>query len=253
MADATSIVDGLAITYTQVGSGPDILLLHGWGDSRRTYKLLAEELSKNYKVTMPDLPGFGGSEPPGEAWNLTDYAILLANFCSKLGVKPIAVVGHSNGGALAIHAVATNKLETNKLVLLAASGVRDGATLKKLGIKAVAKTGKVATFWLPRATRKKLQVKLYGTVGSDMLLTPHLKETFKLTVKQDVQKDASTITIPTLLIYGDSDKATPIKTVGSKLHKQIKGSRLEVIGGASHFVHQDEPDQVNKLVKDFIK
>jgi pimeloyl-ACP methyl ester carboxylesterase len=253
MADATSIVDGLAITYSQVGSGPDILLLHGWGDSRRTYKQLADTLAKEFRVTAPDLPGFGASEPPKTAWDLTDYSTWTDNFCSKLELSPAIVIGHSNGGALAINAIATGKLQPAKLVLLASSGVRDGARLKKLGVKTIAKLGKILTFWLPRSTRKKLQIKLYGTVGSDMLVAPNLVETFKKTVKQDIQKDAKKLAIPTLLIYGSEDNATSVKEVGQRLHKEITGSKLQVVADAGHFVHLDAAGEVTKMIEDFIK
>ena len=163
------------------------------------------------------------------------------------------MVGHSNGGAVAIRATALGCIQPSKLVLLATSGVRDTAGLKRAAIKLVAKTGKVMTLWLPKSTRKKLQKKLYGTVGSDMLITPELIETFKRTVRQDIQNDAASLSIPTLLIYGSQDKATPVASIGKKLHRLIKGSRLEVIDSADHFVHQAQPTQVCSLLQDFLK
>ncbi len=86
-----------------------------------------------------------------------------------------------------------------------------------------------------------------------MLVTPELKETFKLTVRQDIQVDASHIDLPTLLIYGDEDKATPLENDGKKLHKLIKGSRLESVSGADHFVHHAAPERVRSLILDFLR
>lgn len=253
MADSTVIVDGLATSYSQAGKGESILLIHGWGDSRRTYKKLMEKLASNYQVTALDLPGFGGSELPKTAWNLTNYSLFLEKFCNKLGLTPTFVVGHSNGGALAIHATSLGHLNPKKLVLLAASGVRSTKQINRAAIKTVAKLGKAATIWLPRATRKRLQMALYGTVGSDMLVTPQMEETFKLTVRQDVQKDAKNLKLPTLLVYGSEDRATSVKSVGNRFAACIKGSKLVVIPGAGHFVHHDASEQVEQLVTEFIK
>lgn len=253
MADSTVIVDGLATSYSQAGKGKSVLLIHGWGDSRRTYKALMASLAKDYQVTALDLPGFGASEMPKTAWDLTNYSLFLDHFCKKLSLAPEFVVGHSNGGALAIHATATGYLAPQKLVLLAPSGVRSNKRVKRAAIKTVAKVGKAATIWLPLATRKRLQIALYGTVGSDMLVTPQMKETFKKIVRQDVLIDAKKLQLPTMLIYGGEDRATSVRSVGNRLAACIKDSKLEVVPGAGHFVHHDAPEQVDQLVTEFLK
>jgi len=65
-----------------------------------------------------------------------------------------------------------------------------------------------------------------------------------------VQLSAAKIKIPTLLIYGSKDKATPIK-YGHILNRSIRGSRLELTS-AGHFVHQDEASKVASLIKNFL-
>lgn len=232
-----------------------ILLVHGWADRLETFNSLAQGLSKNYTVLALDLPGFGKSQAPKEVWNLDNYAHFLAAFLQKLSPANdlCAIVGHSNGGAVVIRGIALRLLAPKKLVLLASSGVRDTDKIKRFAIKMVAKTGKVVTFWLPQKTKKQLQKKLYGTVGSDMLVSPELQETFKKTVRQDIQKDAVQIDIPTLLMYGDQDTATPLGSVGKKLHKLIKNSLLETIPGADHFVHHAQPAHIATLILEFLK
>ena len=252
MPKAMTIVDTIAAVYLRQGEGKDVLLLHGWGDDHRTFSHLVTALSKHYRVTAVDLPGFGATEQPKTAWDLTDYATWLEHFCAKAVIDPYVVIGHSNGGALAIHAIAHHKLQPKKLVLLASSGVRNIANLQRTGIKIIAKTGKIATFWLPYETKRKLQKTLYGTVGSDMLVAPTLIETFKRTVRQDIQDDASKLKIPTLLLYGNNDKATPVSD-GKRLHGLIKGSTFTQVHGAGHFVHHDSAAKVTKQIEEFIK
>lgn len=84
-----------------------------------------------------------------------------------------------------------------------------------------------------------------------MLVMPQLQETFKKTVRQDVQVDAAQILEPTLLIYGEKDRATP-PLFGEIYQNLINGSMLEIVGGAGHFVHHDKPKEVNLLVEEFL-
>lgn len=247
------VVDSLLTNYQTSGTKKQtIVLLHGWGDDLRTFSELQKQLAKNYTVVSVDLPGFGATQAPEQVWGLADYATFVATFLKKLKVsKPAAIIAHSNGAAVAIYGLAHNILTADKLVLLGAAGIRDQQKGKRAAIKVVAKTGKVATFWLPEHHRKKLQKKLYGTVGSDMLVVPHMQETFKKTVRQDVQAEAKQLTLPTLLIYGKNDPATP-PLYGEIYHNLISGSTLEVID-AAHFVHHDQPEHVQHLIEGFLK
>lgn len=246
-----AIVDSLLTNYSQQGKGKDLLLIHGWGDSNETFSALSKELPKQFRLTVVDLPGFGKTQMPSEVWNLKDYAHFVRQFCDKVAIKPQVIVGHSNGAAVIIKAVAAGEIKPEKLVLIGAAGIRDQQKLRKAGLKVIAKTGKVATFWLPKRHKKKLQKKLYGAAGSDMLVAPHLQETFKKTVAEDVQKEAATITIPTLLIYGENDRATP-PSYGELYHRLIPHSRFKLVKDAEHFVHQEEPQQVARLIEEFI-
>jgi pimeloyl-ACP methyl ester carboxylesterase len=246
------VVDGLLTNYTLSGHGSLIVLLHGWGDSAHGLADLQTELAANYQVLSLDLPGFGATQPPAEAWKLDNYAAFVQSLLKKLGLKqPYAVIGHSNGGAIAVRGVSLGLLQPKKLVLIAASGVRTGQTGRRFVLKIIAKTGNVATMWMPERYRRSLRKSLYGAAGSDMLVAPQLKETFKQTVRQDVQADASGITIPTLLVYARDDPAVPL-TDGRTYQQLIKHSQLEIIDEAGHFVHHDQPALVSKVIKEFL-
>ena len=246
------IVDGLLVNYQLHGKGKLVLLLHGWGDGAKQLSQLSADLAKHYQVLAPDLPGFGGTQGPNTAWDLDDYASFIEALLGKLGLKqPYAVVTHSNGGAMAVRAISLQRLKPQKLVLMAAAGVRTNNPFKRFIIKIIAKTGNVATLWLPERYRQDLRKSLYGVAGSDMLVVPELQNTFKKIVRQDVQADAAALDVLTLLIYADKDKAIPLAD-GRQYHSLIKGSRLEVLEGG-HFIHLDQPEQVAKLVKDFLK
>ncbi len=247
------IVDDLLTHYELNGEGKLVLLLHGWGDSAKGLEALSQQLTQQYTVLSVDLPGFGASQPPKAVWDLDNYSDFLNKLLDKVDLgQPYTVIGHSNGGALALRATALGNLKPERLVLLAASGVRTGGGGKRLVLKTLAKTGNIATIWMPERYRQGLRKSLYGAAGSDMLVAPQLEETFKKTVRQDVQADAAIINTPTLLIYGRDDNAVPVAD-GEKYHSLMKNSKLVILDNAGHFLHLDQPEQVTNLIEEFIK
>jgi pimeloyl-ACP methyl ester carboxylesterase len=246
------VVDDLLVNCRRKGSGPTMLLLHGWGDRLETFTKLQDDLASNFDVITLDLPGFGSSQMPKTAWELKDYVSFLKHFLQKLNVVGLAAVaGHSNGGALAIKVVAGAQIESKRLILLSASGIRDRHKIKKSVLKALAKIGNYTLFWLPYEYKLRLRTKLYGVAGSDMMVAPHLQETFKKTVTEDVQNEARLIRIPTMIVYGQNDTATP-PSFGQIYSKLIKNSRLFVLPGAGHFIHHDQPEYVRKYIEEFL-
>lgn len=246
------VVNSLLTEYARTGKGKAILVLHGWADSSQGWRDFAAKLAPDYEVIVPDLPGFGGTAAPDEAWGLDDYAAFVGEFLKKIRVKPYAVIAHSNGGAVAVRGLASGKLRADKLVLLASAGIRNQYKGRKKVIRLMAKTGKALTTPLPKSIRKSLRRKVYKSIGSDMLVVERLQQTFKKIVTDDIQADAARLHVPTLLIYGADDLHAPA-LYGQVLHNLIDESTLEVLPGTGHFVHLDKPQQTLKLVQDFLK
>lgn len=248
----TIIVDGMSVHYEQRGKGPLLVWLHGWGDSLKTFTGLQSSLTGYTSLTV-DLPGFGASDAPKEAYDLEAYARFLKTFLHKLGTdKPYAVVGHSNGGAIAIKALASGLVEVDRLVLLASSGVRTPYNGRKKAVRLLVKTAKLPTKILPGRAQRAIRRKVYDKLGSDMLVAEHLQETFKNIVSEDMTHEAAMIDCPTLLIYGSQDKATPVD-YGQLFERQIEESRLVVIESADHFLHVTHTAAVSREIKDFLK
>ena len=225
-----------------------VVWIHGWGDNFSPNPFVSR-LAKQYKVLTPHLPGFGGSQIPEGVWGLDEYANFVAHFLHKLEQSsPAVLIGHSNGGAIAVKGLSTKVLSADKLILLDSAGIRSG---DHFIFKLAAKTGKIATAWMPAGCRRRLKQKLYQTVGSDLLVKPELSDSFKKIVHQDVVQDAVNIQIPTLLVYGQDDNDTP-PDYGRILAGAIKHSDLTVIPHAGHFVYLDQPDAVYNIVHKFI-
>lgn len=246
------IVNSLLTNYERSGSGKVLLLVHGWGDSLAGFRQAQRALSQHFDVISLDLPGFGKTETPKQAWGLDEYAQFISAFLAKLHVTPYGIIAHSNGGAIALRGLNKSNLQTDKLILLASAGIRSEYKGKKKIIRLLAKTGKALTRPLPKQTRERLRRKAYKTIGSDLFVAENLQESFKKVVSDDVQADASAINIPTLLIYGDADEQTPLR-YGEKFHSLLDNSNLSVVSGGDHFLLQNHFDEVLQLVSGFLK
>ncbi len=246
------VVDSLLTQYVAVGKGKLVLILHGWGDSSAGFTDLTSALAKDRQVIALDLPGFGGTEPPKTAWGLSDYAQFVQHFLQKIAAPPVAVlVGHSNGGAIAIRGLGSGVLQADKLVLLAAAGIRGEYKGRVKALRVFTKIGKALSLPLPKSVKQKLRRTVYSSVGSDMLVAEHLQETFRKVVTDDVREDAAKLSLPTLLIYGEADEQA-LPWYGEAYHQLITGSTLEILPGVGHFPHLEQPAKVTQAIKEFI-
>lgn len=246
------IVDNLAVEYQDEGTGLVMLFLHGWKDTLHTFDALVPLLTSTSRVIMLDLPGFGKSEMPKESWNLDDYVRFVMGFNEKLRIHPDVLVGHSFGGRIILKGVASKRLHAKKIVLIGAAGIAKRRSARNTALAIVAKIGKLFTvipplvFW-----RKHLRRKLYKIIGSDYYAAGALRQTFLRIIAEDLRSCAKGITVPTLLLWGSNDTETPL-TDGKELSTLIANSRLRVLSGTGHFVHQEKPKEVAALIRESV-
>jgi pimeloyl-ACP methyl ester carboxylesterase len=247
------IVDGVDAHFRDEGAGPVVLLLHGWGDTLATFDELIPELGAKRFIRL-DLPGFGASEPPRGAWDVSRYATFVRHFLDKLDVvEPDILVGHSFGGRIAIKGVASSTIKPKYLVLIASAGVAASRSARRSAFSILAKIGKILTALPPFSFfKERLRARLYRLTGSaDYLRAGALKETFLNVVREDLRADAEKIKVPTLLVWGENDTETPLAEART-LEKAIANARLAIISGAGHFVHREMPKDVAESINTFI-
>lgn len=245
------LVDDLLTSYDVQGDGQPVLFLHGWGDNHQSFKQLTAHLP-GLQAVLLDLPGFGKTQAPKEVWGLSEYAQFVADFLAKIDCQTTAIAGHSNGGAIAIRGLAQGILKADKLILLASAGIRDEYKGRKKALRVLAKGAKVLVSPLPKRLQRKLKVRAYQTIGSDLFVAEHLQETFKKVVTDDVLADAAKVKVPTLLVYGTADNATPPR-YGEKLAQALPKADLKVIAEVGHFVQTEAPEIVADYIEEFLK
>ncbi|MGB4768447.1 MAG: alpha/beta hydrolase [Candidatus Saccharimonas sp.] len=248
------IVDGQLVEYKDTGEGKVLLLLHGWGASLGTYDELATILEKRFRVIRFDFPGFGSSPKPEDSWGVSEYARLTASLLQKLKIDQVyAIIGHSFGGRVIIKGTSLGMLKSDKVVLISAAGIKPAKSVKKQALKAVAKTGKVVAS-LPgiKRFRSSLRGKLYAAAGSsDYLEAESMQRIFLNTINEDLLPEVAAAKQPTLLIWGEDDRDTPLGDA-YKMKDKLEKAELHVIPNSGHFVYLDAPAAVITELEKFL-
>lgn len=238
--------------YQRIGKHKDILvLLHGWGCDWQIWHSVIFELSKKYTLVIPDLPAFGKTTPAKEIWNLYDYVAWLEEFIN-LVVKDqkFILLGHSFGGQIAsVYAAQADDSNLKKLVLVDSAGLADSLSVpKKVQMAIFGIIPDKVKQLLSNNLRKKI-LELLNSSTDHLESNLYQRQVLKKVVHENIAKELIKIQIPTLLVWGKNDDATPLH-MAEKFHNLIKNSRLEIFENSGHFPFIDEPIKfVNIIIK----
>lgn len=111
--------------HKDTGKGPVLLLLHGFCESHKVWIELIPELSKHFRLLVPDLPGFGQSKPPRDSFALADVAESIVQWLAARVDTPVAVIGHSLGGYISLGMVHAHPSLFTGLVLFQSTAYAD--------------------------------------------------------------------------------------------------------------------------------
>lgn len=217
---------------------PTLIFLHGWGTTWESLFPIVNGLKDKYQVFSPNLP-----YPTTKILTLDDYCKFVLDFIKKEKIiKPI-LVGHSLGGAISTKIAIDNPQIPSKLILMSAASVRHQLPSH---IKFFQKFSKIL-----HPIRKPL-LKLLKLDASDYIIlrTEIEKQTFRNLVKEDQTSKLSNINIPTLILWGDNDKSTPI-TDGNFINKLINNSIFKSYPKTGHFFYLDYPQEVINEIENF--
>ena len=194
-----------------------IVILHGWGSQLSRWRPLVAALEKKLSVVLPSLP-------QDKVRPTAAFAEWLNQTTNSL--PPFILLGHSFGGQIAINFVARYPHRVKKLILIASAGIRR-PSLKARLLLPLAKILKFMPDRLKQLAYRAIRETDYVNAG------PMMRETMNLILKEDQQANMVKIKVPTLIIWGETDRYTPLKD-GRLTHELIKSSRFILVRGGGH-------------------
>lgn len=254
ITDMQTNVHGLETAYTDQGSGPVVIMLHGWGTNKENFSELSSELRDHFRVIAVDLPGFGETAMLASNADVEDYVDFVRAFLQTLEISDVyTFIAHSFGGRICVKGLSSGKLQAEKLVLIGSAGIAHDKTMRDRAYAAVAKTGKLV-MKLPglRGKYDAARAKLHATAGStDYANAGAMQQVFLNTIHEDLRENIRALMLPTLLIWGANDTETPLADARF-FHENIPGSSLKILQRAGHFVHNEQPDKVLRFIEEFL-
>jgi pimeloyl-ACP methyl ester carboxylesterase len=254
-------VGGRRVAYERAGSGPTVVLLHGFAGDHREWRRQIDGLSDAFDLVAWDAPGAGGSEPLSDSSGMGDFADALARFIEVLGIDRPHVAGLSFGGALALELFRRHPGFARSLVLVSAYAGWRGSlgaltAADRLSAALAFADGTPAEFadamlpsLLPPGTSERLREE-YRTIAQDVQLAG-FRTMARSLAEADLRDVLARIDRPCLLVYGDADARAPL-TVAHDLHGAIRGSRLVILPGVGHVVTLQAGDALNAEIRAFL-
>ena len=265
------------IAYADEGKGSTTLLfVHGLGSYAPAWKKQVEALSAQYRCIAIDLPGYGKSSKYAHPESMTFFADKLAELADSLGLTEIVMVGHSMGGQISMVTALRHPDLVSKLVLVAPAGIETFTEGEKEWFrKAITPKGVMLTPL--QAIETNLATNFYHMPDDAWFM---VRDRYAITgagdefqwycnaisrsvqgmVNEPVYRDLPSITQPTLIVMGASDRLIPNRylhggsprSIAEEGARRIPNARAVVVNKAGHFVMFEQAEKVNEEIRGFL-
>lgn len=265
-------VGDVNVRYHEVGSGAPLLLLHGGGPGASgwsNYSRNVEFLAKRFRVLVPDLPGFGGSDkslPPDKLF--TYLANVMDGFLVALGIDSAHFVGNSLGGGTVLKLALDHPERVRKAVLMGSGGgMPMFSTMPTEGVKRLVGyyEGSGPSIKKLRAfidvmlydgsmvTDELLRSRYTASLDPDVVRNPPIKRRNGRMPLEDLwREDLTRLDHELLLVWGREDRVVPLDCAFVLL-KQLRHGQLHVFPQCGHWVQWEKADEFNSLIAGFFQ
>jgi len=233
------------MNYEVYGTGPDVLLLHGWGQDLNSLRAIGDLLSKEYKVWLLDLPGFGKSLI-NYPYDLNDYVLELKTFINSNKIESPILIGHSFGCRVIIKYA--SKHHVGKLLLIDAAGIVKRSPLYYYKVYSYKSIRFILNILGQKKLIERLRMKRSSNDYNDSSII--MKEVLKR-IYIDIRGSLKEINAETLIIWGEKDDITPLRDA-KLMNKFIDQSGLVIIPNAGHFPFLDTPNLFMKIIESYL-
>lgn len=247
---------GARVFYSHSGAAatPDMPLViwaHGWGQNHAAFLPLIQSLAPYAEHIALDLPGFGKSPPPMQAWGTQEYADCIAAWLAQYKTRKIIWVGHSFGCRVGLRLAATYPHLLTQMCLIAGAGLKRKRPLhKKIYFYCRIKLFKLLKNFVPAGAFKDKLMSKFGS--ADYKSSGSMRGVFIRTVNEDQSDTATKITCPVTLIYGENDTETPPE-FGQRFARLIPQNELFILSGLDHYtVLSSGRHQVIKIIANIL-
>ncbi len=275
--ERTVNVNGKPIFFTEAGTGPAVVMLHGGGPGASgvsNYSRNIEALAAHYRVIVPDMPGYGKSVKGVDHNDPFGYlADMIRGLLDELGIGTAHLVGNSYGGAAALRLALDTPARVAKLVLMGPGGIGTTRALPTAGIKSLLayyggdgpSRDNLATFIRTYLVYDGADVpddlidpRYRASIDPEVIADPPLRRPSGRTAlrtlwRMDLTRDSrlQTLMTPTLVLWGRDDKVNR-PAGGPMLVNLLPNAELIMTSRTGHWMQWERAELFNQLVIDFL-
>lgn len=248
------------MAYAEEGSGPAVVLLHGFPTSAHLWSDLAPLLAPRFRTIAPDLIGYGDSEKPSmDPLGVRAQAVYVRELLGQLGVREFAAVGHDIGGGVA--QVLAFEGNVRSLVLVdsvsfgsaskgkrhARNPYRDGASaeayVRSHLERGMSRRERLSEEDLEEFIRPWREDPLALSRAARQVASDHLAGT---------EPELEALDIPALVVWGEDDPYQPPE-LAERLWDLLPDGSIALLPGCSHYVMKDAAETVLPLIREFLR
>ena len=251
---ARASLNGIEIDYEASGSGPAVLLSHGYSATRRMWDGQHRALEGRYTVISWSMRGHGETESPddpaqySEELTVGDMRALLGH----VGVEEAIVGGLSLGGYASLGFSLAHPEMVRALVICdSGPGYRNAGARAAWNQRAHERAAELEARGLDALGGRSREVREAAGLHRSAQGLAHAARGMLAQRDSRVIDGIPSITVPTLIIVGDQDQ--PFLAPCEYMAKKIPGARLEVIAGAGHSSNLDQPAAFNRVLLEFLE
>ena len=257
------LINGVEIAYEDLGSGPAVVLLHGYPFNRSLWRDQVSALRDDFRVIVPDLRGHGESAVTSGTATMEAMANDVAALLDLLDISQATIGGLSMGGYVALAFSRLFPARVQSLVLAATRAQADTEEAKKnravqaekartQGMKGIADM-MLPKLLIPETVAKRPEV-VKHVRGMMASTNPEgaAAALQGMALRQDQTSFLPQIKAPTLILVGREDVITPVAD-SELMQREISGSQLRVIENAGHVVNLERPEEFNRALSEFLR
>jgi pimeloyl-ACP methyl ester carboxylesterase len=263
-------VDGLRIAYRELGTGPAVLLLHGWPTSSHLWRQVMVPIAQTNRAVAVDLPGFGASDKPlDRRYDFALFERTIDGLLAELGIDQTAIAVHDLGGPVGVHWAIGNPQRVTKLALLNTllypelseavlefvGLLRDPESRDRLtspaGLESVMRRGLVDQSHLTDEALEAVREPFQTEASRRALAAAGIQ--LELEGFAEIGRRLHELRVPVRIIYGARDQLLPdVADTMARVQRDLPQAVTTALPDCGHFLQEEAPQQVGELLARFL-
>jgi len=262
-------VNGFQLAYRELGSGPPVLLLHGWPTSSFLWREVMVPIARANRVIALDLPGFGDSDKPvGVRYDFAFFERALDLFLARLGICEVALAVHDLGGPIGLHWALHRPGRLTKLALLNTLVYPELSDAVKEFVHACSPPGLRQRITSPEGLESIMRDGLADPAALTADVLAAVQEPFRsprarralaaagigieLSGFAEIAQLLPSLQVPLRIVYGEQDRVLPdVAETMARVKADVPHARLTALPDCGHFLQEESPLEVGELLAEF--